>query len=378
MKNIETSFLRQIDESKHSNIPITFYENKLVGENLEDFSEAVKNIFLEKILKNIPLNSEEVKIYHRAMLSWWQQKIGIPYHLISARNEYVRKKYADEIQKEEASRIQTRLFAAFSKNDENEIAKLKSEYEKTFPDQLEGIEILFGARDFFKKSYEVSVSKDRNIRINKSEYLNLTEYQFLFTHFIMNNNHDQEFMGLFWTAMEKAAESVRARSRVQALRRGILSQVTVAELLKMNNEPARLSLPKEDAFNAIDLWSYEDTAIQIKGVVDNNGNTETEPAKLEIIEVDPNKVGVQFPAVESCTLDKNLETKNITYYNTDLQDEINKFRFKIGEYSRQKGIKINSFVIVIPYSLIDQTTGKPTPELIKQFNELRGNVPNED
>ena len=247
--------------------------------------------------------------------------------------------------------FQEEFLKAVEANDETQLAELKQRYLNDYPDQIEIVEALFGLRDFLLKDKKIAEEKEqKDYKIERSRFQDLTEYQFLFTHFIIENNSDRKFLEKFWDIGRIISEKTDTTKQFNNFRQGILSQTAVYKILEALGEKPKLSHPAQDAFNAVDLWAAKKMAVQVKGSRDIK-----KPAVIE-------SENAAFPAVEAKS---KYQTR---YYNAKYFHDNARFRAKLRNYGRQIGEEIKGYILVIPYSKIDPVTGQSSQELVEFFN----------
>lgn len=340
--------LSRIEMSK---APVEYLEKEL-KEDISVFPKEEQDLILRKI-GGEKLTQNEGNRYGLAVNRWWAEKYGFSFINKVARSEVLTRKYAPAEEIKDSKNLQVKLLEAITENNEQKIDQIKKEYIETYPDQLEGVEVLFGIRDFLKKQKEFEKEGDSwSLEKRKERFRDFTEYQFLFTHFILLNNHDREFMDLFWKASFAMAERMAAVREFNILRRGQVSQVAVYKIIDSLGKNPKLSHPSEDAFNAIDLWTEDNQAIQIKGW------KEEVPAVI-------NSDVAAFPAIEVDGTKKTSLFNSVEYFKS--KDKI--FKAKIKKYGKKIGRDISGYMLAVPYSKIDFVTGEPAPELVEFFKK---------
>lgn len=331
---------------------VKFYLNKEISDDINIFPQKICHL-IERVNNGELLDSSEQSLLQRALNKWWFDKYGFSFNNIPARNEVLQRKY-DPQKSKEAHALQWDLLQAINQSDQEKIEDLKKKYQEEYPDQMEAIEVIFGIRDFLNKAIEVDTErKTSKNRVEKSKFRNLTEYQFLFTHFLVQNNKDRGFLNVFWDVATTIAEKMNAERELNILRRGQISQVAVFRIIQELGQNPKLSHPDEDAFEAIDLWESGDKAIQIKGW------DEEVPAVFNTDEV-------VFPAMQvDTTKNKGKLYGSVEYFKS--KNSI--FRAKIKEYGDRLGKEFDGYMLAVPYSKIDFVNGEPAPELIEFFRE---------
>ncbi len=190
----------------------------------------------------------------RAIQAWWQDKYGFPYRLKQARDEVLLRKYLPPEDVRRRRDLQREFFTAVASNDRNRIGQVKERYLQEYPDQLEAVEALFGIREVLRTQKLLDRNRERGqYSRDRKVFQNLTEYQFLLTHFLTSNSGDKQMLEQFWLVVERAAKETNQLPVLNRLRRGILSQVATVRLLESLHLNPQLSHPEQDAFDAIDL-----------------------------------------------------------------------------------------------------------------------------
>ena len=248
--------------------------------------------------------------------------------------------------------LQDQLFEAMRAGNDEEVGAIKERYENEFKGQLEGVETLFGLREFLLSQREMEKTRYENAGKRRRAFQDLTEYQFLFTHFVLTSNQDKRLLGDFWAVAKEVAQAIGADQELRSLRCGLVTQVAVSRILEEIGENPQLSHPREDAFNAVDVWADDNTAVQIKGWREN------EPALIESDEF-------VFPATEVA----GKTGSRVFNSNANMAAKNHIFRARVDEYGRETGRDLEARMMVIPYSQVDFDTGEPAPELVDFFRE---------
>jgi len=330
------------------------YLEREMAEDVLLFSEALRPLVVKRS-RGIGLTPKENAAVDGAITGWWQNKYGFPFDLRAPREEVLRRKYFPQGE-QKAFMLQQELLRALKSGRQDAVTELKRRYQAEFPEQIEGVEVLFGIIDFLKKQKAFDAGKSRGERMPEPERINtfrdFTEYQFLFTHFIINAADDRSFLEDFWSVAEAMAKDVDCLKEMQRLRRALVSQASVYHILREVGEKPNLSHPREDAFNAIDLWANHKTAIQIKGW------NEEEPALFE-------SDHLVFPAVQTGQPSKQSLFTSLEY----MRDKNYQFIGKVKQYGRVIKQNLTGYMMVVPYSKIDFVTGEPAQELVAFFKD---------
>lgn len=325
-------------------------------DNLDYFSEDE-----QKVLKKWHgLTSNEQSIKSRAIDRFWEEKYKKKFtggakdrKILSeydpAEKELKRKaKKERKLEKkgEEAAipspiKIQIKSPAAPQKK---EIAKSGQIYLEKYEEQTEGIEALSNLTSFFEEERLLKFEKNPDER--KKLFQNLTEYQFLLTHFIITNNKNKEMLSFFWEAAKRNAGK-EYQWRFEKLKRSVLTQSAIFHACEKLGIRPKLSHPSEDAFSAIDMWVMGDSVIQVKGDMHLS-----EPFIVSVDEID-------FPGLKISSADKR------NYYNNGYS----RFRRKLAAYRKTKEKNINAFFVILPHKGFDPITGEPDDKVVDFFRE---------
>ncbi len=212
-----------------------------------------------------------------------------------------------------ARKLQREMFSACDENDSEKVDALRKKFETEYPDQLEGVNALFGFVDCLNNMYALE-----NRRMPHEKRLatieELTQYHFLLSHFIKENTADREFLQLFWDALYKIA-SPGYTKEFNIYRAGVLTNVATFKIFESLGDSPKMSNPKDDAFNSIDMWAGDDV-VQIKG--------DSSATKVEVVEVKNGEL-ISVPGV---IVDKNNQSK---YYSPEMFNKIQRFKVKFDE-----------------------------------------------
>lgn len=227
----------------------------------------------------------------------------------------------------------------------------KAEYSRYNPGELEGAELVGGAAQFFADQERLSRKEVPDQKERLKIYQGLTEFNFLWTHFVQTNKDKPKVLQDIWSRMEGMAKKSGSERAYMFSRSGVLTQVATMEIFAALGLNPNLSKPKDDAFSKIDMW-VEEAPVQIK--------TNSQDNEVRIIETDTSApLHVEVGSGDQTTHFSGAEV-----------NEASAFRLKLDKYARESGKKsIKGFFLVLPKSRISRANGQPTPELIAQVRE---------
>lgn len=186
----------------------------------------------------------------------------------------------------------------------------------------------------------------------KDAVVESTQYQFLLSHFLLNNSNDKAALEVFWRRLSSRAREAHALEKLEALRLSVLSQVAVLKSLKRLGFAPHIAHPDEDAFEAIDVWADENAAVQIKGARHSD---------IAVEEADT----LEFPgiAMKSGGFERHFNTRYT-------EEKFKKFSVKVNKYNEKYRTnpdqeKIKGYFIVVPEEHFSYTTGEPDEEFIE-------------
>ena len=227
------------------------------------------------------------------------------------------------------------------------ITELKDRYERELPSaELQAFEALAQLLPNIRLQAELS---DKTQRFDSAEikqkYRELTQYQFLLTNLAINNVDNPDFMRAFWKSAKKINGSQGGPGLVDRYRSGVISTVATYKAFEALGGTPKLSHPDNDAFDAIDVWADEQHAVQVKGEKEDT---------LAFYKTDE----IDHPGVE---IESDSDVK---VFSPVTDNEVVKFRDKVGRYARRVGKPVEGYFVRIPYSMIDPDTGKPSATLL--------------
>ena len=287
---------------------------------------------------------DQKKESQKILGSWWMSKYGFPFELKLERDELLRRKYEPAEEQKEASSLQKELLESIKSGDKHRIKEIKNKYREEFPDQLEGVEVMFSLPELLKKTKKFN-NREKGYVSKPEDFRDLCESQFLATHFVLINSRDKDFLNNFWSAMQSLAEADGTIHEFNIIRRGIISQVSVDLILNELGMAPQLSHPREDAFEKTGMWIENKTRVQVKG-----SEYVLEPAIMDADET-------VFPGIKTGRNDQS------EYFNSKFAHENSQFKAKI------KKIDPNSrgYFLVVPMHMIDFVTGRPDEKLVEFF-----------
>ncbi len=278
----------------------------------------------------------------RKGMGWFNtnMKKEAPTSLETTKNS--RSEIISDLEKEEDfERFVNRICDVVSMGEIKEFPSFRKKFEEDFPENLEIIELIFelGPSLFIQKNLEEHTHK---FEFSRSTFRDLTEYQFLLTHFIQNS--DEDTLKKFWKIANIIAVRYGTGCQLDHWKRGALGQVGVIKILEELGFSPHLSHPDQDAFEKTDLW-IENIRVQIKGNKDVS-----EPALVLSDET-------IFPGVKVGELESEF------YYNSHFAHEAALFKATIEKINpKAKGV-----MLIIPLKMINSITGEPTKELVDFF-----------
>lgn len=318
------------------------------------FSDRAK-VITEKILSDMPVSGDDRAIFDRERNAWWQDKYGFPYERGAERNEVIARKYMVEEDLVHRRDLQIELFETVRNNDLDKLRQLRSRYEAEYPDQLEGVDVLLEFPAYVDLQRQIQslprIARSHEEKEAKKEiFQSLTEYHFLISHFVEQNGDDKNFLEKFWGIMEELGATQGNLRQVQIMRSGVLSQVAALKIFEQLGQHPKLSHPDQDAFDAIDMWTDGDVAVQIK-----TGRNRDDELLLDADDV-------AFPGVQMNDADGSTRI-----VNTDLMHDVARFHTKSSAYGDRIGKKVSGYYAVIPKQTYDHVTGNPSEEIVRRF-----------
>lgn len=245
-----------------------------------------------------------------------------------------------------------KLKPALEKHNFQAIKTLHENYSKQHPQEQEGIEAFFDALSAWTKEKQLKYSllkgKERKYAIRE-----LTEYQSLLTHFLIQNSQNKDELERFWDLLKKTASASGKTEEFQTMRQGVLGQVaTFLSLNELKLHP-HLAHPRLDMFDQIDLQAKDTNS---KKEIDIQIKSTKRVSSPEIF----SSQEVYFPSVEVNQRDNtviNIADKYFVQKNKVFQMHLHKYQDMIKK-------QVKGYLVVIPYQEIDNITGQPSSEII--------------
>lgn len=226
----------------------------------------------------------------------------------------------------------------------NETDAITKRYCENYPDSREYVTAIAEYLSFLATRSKVEKKELQHEKEKRAALRELTEFQFLVTHLVATTR-ERPALETFWQAIETLAAAHGDSKNAAQLRHSILTQVAIQKILN-----AKLSLPVEDAFHAIDMWTNDNVAVQVGG---------TPLYSTEIIETGT----AGFPTV---SVDRGGHTE---FYSGFAFDKFQHFKIKLSEYGKLIHKDLKGFLVVIPHNSFDAVNGDPNEKITTEIRE---------
>lgn len=256
-----------------------------------------------------------------------------------------------------------------------EVRIFTDELGRRFPSHHEAISALTSFTNYLET--ELTVEGERGavrgsqfggIKRSKEEkqehldkLISLAEYQFLLTHLIVSTLEDEDdplrgtFARNFWDTLKTIADNEHGLGNFEKLKEGILAQASIYHLLTECGKKPVIAHPKEDTKFAVDLWSDDHTAVQVKGA----------PAResFDIVPVGQDET-VSFPGIRFGEDDREGKVHHYNAHSDYTRGVVRHMTAQLGKLSAAEQRPIAGYVVVIPRGMRDSMTGVPDAEVI--------------
>lgn len=223
---------------------------------------------------------------------------------------------------------------------------IREEYAKNNPEDPEGVELMSKIVDFFNN--EKRFQKEREMPKKMDLLKKMTEFTAAWTQYVHEHSSDRKHLEMYWRQLEYVARAEDSERTYAMSRSGVRTQVATMKIFEALGLNPHLSQPHEDAYQKIDMWVEDQTAVQIK--TESGGND------VEIVETDTaTPLHIEVSA--------HGESARVSALG---EEEISKFRIKLNSYANAIGKEsLRGIFIVIPKRQIDPITGEPSVQLVK-------------
>ncbi len=211
--------------------------------------------------------------------------------------------------------------------------------QESIKENAEWAEVIASFAPFLETKRRLKMEEIEDDEAILAAYKDVTEYQFLITHYVATQAEDPSALKAMWHELREVAKSKNEDQNFNIFQRGVVTQVATHRIFKELGFNPQFSHPKDDAFKKIDLWSDATHAVQVKGSAHE---------AFGIFETD--KIGPSPVEISG-------DGKTRKLFDSDLRS----FKTKL----RSFGADVKGYFIVIPSDKIDFATGKPSEELIE-------------
>ncbi|MFA5987794.1 MAG: hypothetical protein WC797_04060, partial [Candidatus Paceibacterota bacterium] len=252
------------------------------------------------------------------------------------------------------------------------INEVKKKCIERFPDQIKEIELLFGIVDMASNMdliVETQGSSGQEARRQpgyrpdqqvlqqrKEAFEELAEYNYMLTDTALRLSDNPEAISNFWKELEDLTKIIPGDERINlnrlwSIKSGVLSQVAIFKGLEKQGLAPKLSVPKEDAFNSVDIWLDKQTALQIK-----------------------TSRSINYPQIFN--LDDLFSEQSVIGQGLEKQlRAIERSKAGIERLRKISRKNINGYIVLLPTKEFDPTTGTPSETLSMMLETFAPSLP---
>lgn len=314
----------------------------LLLKNINNFNDIDREYVRDYALGNW-LTPNEISEVEWVIGEWWRKNFGFNFSNVARRNSVLRKVFlekSDTISSKDAM-LELERFDATPEEKQN----LKKIIIKEFPDEVQGIELVFGFPEYARTQMVLREKKNEGEDAEKvkNELLEVGEYLFTMVNFVQANNRDKEFLKIYWGTLREIAEKNGATNIFETMKSGVLAHIAGHEIMEELGVRPRSSKPREDVFFGIDEFGRKGEVIQYKASKNLNVLMGT---------IDEENGEFRYGVFEN--------SANIKY--------ITSLKVKLRKNLRSGAVVNNTFYILeIPPQIYDAVTGKVRSEKIEEI-----------
>lgn len=252
-------FVHPKQEKKELRSPETLLK-KVVLASIRDFSEEDREYIRDYVEGNWLTPYERSEVEH-ILRDWWKKSFDANFDDILSRN-----KILNGLEESPETDLQERYLehVRFGLSEE-ENKKLKEQFIAKFPDQIQGIELLFGLKSTLESQIYLNENRTRTkLAEVQSDIVGIVEYTNTLINFVQANRDDKEFLKVFWSILEEIAESSGYKKEYGGLKSGVLSHIGAHQVAEKLQLKPRTSKPTEDALRGIDEYGRHGEILQYK------------------------------------------------------------------------------------------------------------------
>ena len=219
---------------------------------------------------------------------------------------------------------------------------------KDYPQNSQEITIFFNLPEFARGTQlyrNGKKEKNKDIIYERPPLKDLTEFQFLITNYLIQNQDNEKYLEIFWGKFKEMADRFGLKKNdFDNYKKGFLSQAASYNVFKKLNLSPKLATPKQDAYEAKDMFfQVGDEAEKSLQVKNTYAFSQSEFKIYPNTEIKNKQGGISAISTVQTGLTKKLtnpEEKN------------------------------NSYLLRIPQEGYHKTTGKPSDECINKIKKL--------
>jgi len=264
------------------------------------------------------------------------------------------KGHQNDAQKEQKER----MLRSFATGKEDEIALCKQEYLEAYPNDNEGVNILFEMVSLLKQASMLPGGGDTSPE-NSMLLINKAEFTQRFANYLLENSENRDFLARFWDHLLHIASWGNIVDLFEKYRHNIITEVATCRALKDAGVEPKFPDPWEDILLGIDMEIRDGREfIQVKGV------RASVKDGLFIISSQDSKTNSTRKAVL-----KSLPLVNNSSRERYWKKTLSKFAEDTEALSIGLNRDVTGYLVSMPYGQCDMITGMPSEAVLDYFKD---------
>jgi len=121
------------------------------------------------------------------------------------------------------------------------------------PESAERKAVISSFPSFLETQYKIKMEEIEDDKELRAAHNNLTEYQFLITHYVASDSENVSSLKDLWRQLREISRSKQEEQNFSMFQRGIVTQVAIHQVFKKLGFNPRFAHPRDDAEKKIDL-----------------------------------------------------------------------------------------------------------------------------
>jgi len=254
--------LERADYTKLENID--YHTRQILAQHREEFSGAAQ-VLLQKYLNRLLLLPVEQDQLHEIIAPWWEYTYGSSYDSPQERRRVIEKQRGSKEYVQQRLEELYKIVKSFSKDNQADQKVFRESFLQRFPDEKQTTTLVFELASVLKDTNELNRQKSHG-EMRLRQLVNTAEYRLILINYILNNNHDLEYLKSFWNILSYIGAVSHEGTLFHKIRNNVVTEAAAFVTLDKAGLAPALPRPLQDIQEATDIIIRDGRElVQVKG-----------------------------------------------------------------------------------------------------------------